>query len=221
MLRYRTAKKHLSDSEMTRYRERTMEAEELVLANDHMLACPDCSRRSNGPDLKGVYSFVRSSLEMPPNDHLLFEQLEGYSDDTLGAREREEVERHLAACEECEAEIEGFFDKTKKDVEVILSDVPLDAKALSDQFARGELADQGKIHTFEIIINSEGKPISTMWRHSGFKGPTPSGLSTADIFTAKTFDGKLVDASYKSAKPGDFFDNTFAFDVSFRAAVTH
>ena len=118
-------------------------------------------------------------------------------------------------------EVEGFFDKTKKDVEVILSDVPLDAKALSDQFARGELADQGKIHTFEIIINSEGKPISTMWRHNGFKGPTPSGLSTADVFTAKTFDGKLIEASYKSKEPAEFFGNTSAFDVSFRAAVTH
>lgn len=117
-------------------------------------------------------------------------------------------------------EVKGFFDDTKMDVQLIISDVPLDAKALSDQFARGELADAGKAHIFEIIINSEGKPISTMWRHNGFKGPTPSGLSTADVFTAKTFDGKLVEGSYKSKEPAEFFGNTSAFDVSFRAALT-
>ena len=63
------------------------------------------------------------------------------------------------------------------------------------------MAKAGKHHTFEIIINDEGKPISTVWRHDGFKGPTPSGLSSADVFTKKTFDGKLVEGSYKSAPP--------------------
>lgn len=116
-------------------------------------------------------------------------------------------------------EIEGMFDKTKKDIQLIISDVPLEGKALTDQFARGELADAGKAHIFEVIINSDGKPISTMWRHNGFKGPTPSGLSTADVFTAKTFDGKIVEGSYKSKEPAEFFGNTSAFDVSFRAAV--
>ena len=110
MLRYRTAKKHLSDSEMRRYRERAMEADELVPASDHLLSCPECSERSSGPDLKGVYSFVRSSLETSPDDHLLFEQLAGYSDNALDAHEREAVERHLVACEECEADVDGFLD---------------------------------------------------------------------------------------------------------------
>lgn len=118
-------------------------------------------------------------------------------------------------------EIEGMFDKTKKDVELILSDAPIEGKALTDAFARGDLAAAGKIHTFEIIISSEGKPISTNWRHNGFKGPVPSGLSTADVFTAKTFDGKLVEGSYKSKEAAEFFGNTSAFDVSFRAAIAH
>lgn len=115
--------------------------------------------------------------------------------------------------------VPGFFDKTTNDVEVIVSDVPLDAKALGDPFARSKLADEGKLHAFEIRINAEGAPISTMWRHNGFKGPQPSGLSTADPFTKTVFDGKVVEASYKSASPGDFFDNTFSFDVTFRATI--
>src|ERR1700687_5281783 len=49
----------------------------------------------------------------------------------------------------------GFFDKTKEDVTVILSDVPLDAKALEDQFERMTMADAGKLHAFEITIGAD------------------------------------------------------------------
>jgi hypothetical protein len=114
----------------------------------------------------------------------------------------------------------GFFDKTKEDVTVIVSDVPLDAKALEDQFERIHMADAGKLHAFEITIDAEGKPISTAFRHNGFKGPSPSGLSSEDVFTEKTFDGKTVDGRYKSAKQKEFFGNTYAFDVTFRAEIT-
>lgn len=117
--------------------------------------------------------------------------------------------------------VPGFFDKNTKDVEVIVSDVALDAKALGDEFARAGLAKEGKLHAFEITINAAGTPVSTTWRHDGFKGPTPGGLSSDDVFTKKVFDGKVVEGGYKSAKPGDFFDNTYAFDVTFRAAIAH
>jgi hypothetical protein len=116
--------------------------------------------------------------------------------------------------------VPGFFDKKKEDVEVILSDVPLEGKALEDQFERMRLAADGKLHTFELTINAEATPISTSFNHNGFKGPSPSGLSSDDVFTKKTFDGKTVDASYKSAKQHEFFGNTYAFDVSFRAEIT-
>lgn len=113
----------------------------------------------------------------------------------------------------------GFFDQTKEDVVVILSDVPLDAKVLQDRVELQQLANAGKIHLFEITINAEGKPIQTAFRHNGFKGPSPSGLSSADVFTKKTFDRKTVDAAYKSAKPGEFFGNTYSFDVAFKADI--
>jgi ketosteroid isomerase-like protein len=116
--------------------------------------------------------------------------------------------------------VPGFFDKKKEDVEVILSDVPLEGKALEDQFERMHMAADGKLHTFEITVNADASPISTSFNHNGFKGPSPSGLSSDDVFTKKTFDGKTVDASYKSAKQHEFFGNTYAFDVSFRAEIT-
>ena len=116
-------------------------------------------------------------------------------------------------------QVPGFFDKSTMDTEVIVSDVPLDAQALGDPFVRGGLAEAGKLHAFEIIIDASGTPISTAWRDNGFKGPTPSGLSSADPFTKTVLDGKVVAGSYKSAEPAEFFGNTYAFDVTFRAAI--
>ena len=125
--------------------------------------------------------------------------------------------------------VPGFFDKSTQDTQVIVSDVPLDATALSDPFVRGDLADAGKLHAFEITIDVSGTPISTAWRDNGFKGPQPSGLSSADVFhlrqgfggqvTKTVLDGKVVEGSYKSAAPAEFFGNTYAFDVTFRAVV--
>jgi hypothetical protein len=117
--------------------------------------------------------------------------------------------------------VPGFFDKSSNDTEVIVSDAPLDAKALADNFARSELAEAGKLHAFEITIDASGKPISTTWRHNGFTGPVPSGLSSADVFTKTALDGKVVEGSYKSAAPGEFFGSTYAFDVTFRATIAH
>jgi hypothetical protein len=117
--------------------------------------------------------------------------------------------------------VKGFFDKTKEDVEVILSDVPLEGKALEDPFERIHMADAGKLHAFEITLGADGNPISTSFRDNGFKKASPSGLSSEDIFTKKVFDGKTVDGSYKSAKTHEFFGETYAFDVSFRADIAH
>jgi hypothetical protein len=115
--------------------------------------------------------------------------------------------------------VPGFFDKNTKDTQVIVSDVPLDATALADEFVRIGMAKEGKLHAFEITIDAGGTPVSTAWRHDGFKGPMPSGLSSADVFTKKVLDGKVVEGSYKSAADAEFFGNTYSFDVTFRAIV--
>jgi hypothetical protein len=115
--------------------------------------------------------------------------------------------------------VKGFFDKTKEDVEVILTDVPLEGKALENQFERMHMADAGKLHAFEITIDADGKPISTAFRDNGFKKASPSGLSSEDVFTKKVFDGKTVDARYKSAKQAEFFGENYSFDVTFRADI--
>ncbi len=117
--------------------------------------------------------------------------------------------------------VPGFADPNVPDVQVILSDVPLDAKALSDEFARIDMAKAGKLHALEITIDASGAPVSTAWRHDGFNGPMPSGLSSDDVFTKTVFDGKTVAGSYKSGPNDEFFGNTYAFDVTFNATIAH
>lgn len=117
--------------------------------------------------------------------------------------------------------VPGFFDKNTNDTQVIVSDVPLDAAALADEFARIEMAKAGKLHAFEITIDATGTPISTAWRHDGFKGAMPSGISSADVFTKKVLDDKVIEGSYKSAADAEFFDNTYGFDVTFQATIAH
>jgi hypothetical protein len=116
-------------------------------------------------------------------------------------------------------QVKGFFDPKKNDVEILLSDTPLSGTALTDSFARKDLADSGAIHTFEITLNAKGVPVSSSFHHGGFTVPSPSGLDSADVFTKRTFTAKSIDASYKSAAEHEFFGDTYAFDVTFRLAI--
>lgn len=118
-------------------------------------------------------------------------------------------------------QVPGFFDPSTNDTKVIVSDVPLEGAALTDDFARIDLAKAGKLHAFEITIDASGTPVSTAWRHDGFEGPEPRGLSTADVFTKIVLDGKVIEGSYKSVEEAEFFGNHFSFDVAFRAAIAH
>lgn len=116
-------------------------------------------------------------------------------------------------------EVPSFFENGRNDLEIIVSDVPLDANAQRHAATRMEMAKAGKLHAFEMTLNPAGKPISTSWRHRGFKDASPSGLSSSDVFVAKTIDKQVVDASYKAAKPQSFFGHAYDFDLSFRASI--
>lgn len=114
---------------------------------------------------------------------------------------------------------EGFFDPKTKDTVVILSDVPLDAKALADDFVRGELVRAGKLHTVEVIISAKKQPISVTIRHNAFRNPY-SGGSTEDAFTPEIFDAQAVAGRVYRESPGENFDDiVFTYDVRFHASI--
>jgi hypothetical protein len=112
-------------------------------------------------------------------------------------------------------QVPGFFDSTKKDIEVVLSDVALPANAIESSFERSTLAAAGKLHAFQITIDSTGTPISTSFYDNAFKEASPSGGDSSDVFTKKSFTSNSLEGSYKSSETHDFFGSTYSFDVTF------
>lgn len=99
--------KHLTHSELDRYRERTLPPQALLAANAHLLDCEDCYVRYGGDDQFGAaVDFLRSiKASEAEGAHPSFEHLAAYVDDALGDTERVVTATHLAACEDCEAQV--------------------------------------------------------------------------------------------------------------------
>jgi hypothetical protein len=113
----------------------------------------------------------------------------------------------------------GFFDKKASDTRVILTDVPLSGKALTDDFTRIGLAKQGKLHCLEVTIDAKRQPISVSIRHPALKAPL-SGGSTEDAFEAKVFDGKVVEGRVFRKSPGQSFEDLeYTYDATFAATI--
>jgi hypothetical protein len=109
----------------------------------------------------------------------------------------------------------GFFDKTKNDVVVILSDMPIPPAAASNPLMLEEKVPQ----FLSITLNSEGQIISLLPQHKAFK-IVPSGASTDFVFEKKVHDGKVVSGrAYSKAPQKGFKGEAYEFDVTFEATV--
>ncbi len=114
----------------------------------------------------------------------------------------------------------GFFDPKKDDTLVILSDVAIPEEALRDDFARHKMAAEGKLHGVEVVLNSEGQPVSGGLLHEAFKSSQGYvSVSGMHKFKAKKFDKKIVAGTLFMAKPDDFMNKTFEYSAEFRTTV--
>jgi len=105
--------RHLSDDELEQYRSRTASPKELVIASNHLASCDTCYKRFNTQDsTAATYEFVRHYLgvtgESSP-DHLLYEQMAGYADESLEAAETEVVREHIKDCSECDSDVKDLL----------------------------------------------------------------------------------------------------------------
>jgi hypothetical protein len=116
----------------------------------------------------------------------------------------------------------GFFDKTKTDVVVILSDMPIPAVDghTPDEVARNQAALEAAVQQFlSLTLDAEGQVISLRPQHKAFK-IVPSGASSNFVFEKKVHDGKLVSGRAYSKVPQKGFDGeVWEFDVTFESAV--
>jgi hypothetical protein len=111
----------------------------------------------------------------------------------------------------------GFFDRSKEDILVILTDVPLPEKAIEDNFERSRMMHDGNLHGIELIIDANRNPISVTILHNAFNAP-PSGRGY-EVFEAKTIDTKIIEGKIYTSKENEFFNTTYEYSATFNAAI--
>jgi hypothetical protein len=97
---------HLSETQLTEYRERALSPRELLAVDSHLASCDECHAR-----LSRILPEVgkRESGEEP--FHLDYEQhLEPYVDGTANEIDREIVDSHVAVCSTCATELRDLLE---------------------------------------------------------------------------------------------------------------
>jgi hypothetical protein len=100
---------HLLAEQIERYRQRVMSPTELLMADDHLVTCDSCRLRLTDTGrletaIPSLLADLQAETRAKPN-HLLYEQLAGYVDDSLDEVDREIVETHLQGCRLCTTEL--------------------------------------------------------------------------------------------------------------------
>jgi hypothetical protein len=132
---------HLSKSELEGYYRRQLPVDKLLAADEHLAACEVCYARFRGDDkLEELYSFAQGDLndgEEPSRECIPVERLSTFVNDALGTRERDEIQTHLAMCEEC-AELVGDLRNLRSEIDWDRTLVPAEdsAAARSTQLTR-------------------------------------------------------------------------------------
>jgi hypothetical protein len=114
----------------------------------------------------------------------------------------------------------GFFDKSKIDTMVVLSDVELTAADLADESALPKLAAAGKAHAIVLVIDAEKQIISCQMHDAAFKMPASTAGSN-NKFDATAFTKTRIAGKAYTVKPDTFGsrDVPFEFSVTFDAPV--
>jgi hypothetical protein len=113
-------------------------------------------------------------------------------------------------------------NKSKEEIEVILSDVPLDAKVLDDPTPFGliDLSRAGKLHAIKFFIKPPSMVTGTMlFDYPAFKMGSVSAAGTDIKVDVKTLDKTTVAGKLYTAKPLDFNDVPYEYSVTFSAPL--
>ncbi|HYV19990.1 MAG TPA: hypothetical protein VFC25_13280 [Verrucomicrobiae bacterium] len=96
---------HLGADLLMGYARRTLDAEALLLADDHLSGCLECRGRLTDDD--GLRATVRSmrrdlaAARQAPTSHLPYDQIEARAEGRLRGAAREVAETHLESCAPC------------------------------------------------------------------------------------------------------------------------
>ena len=111
----------------------------------------------------------------------------------------------------------GFFDKKTEDIRVLLTDVPVDEKVRGDIFALSRLAESGKLHGLEVVVDAKGEPMSGFLFLDAFD----SMVSAAGMhrFERKALERTLIAGRMFTENPSTFSGVSWEYDVTFSAEI--
>lgn len=104
---------HLSTQQVEQYRRRELAPAELLDAGDHLVVCEACRLKiADAERLEHTLSALREDFRQEARqeqEHLTYEQLSLYVDDSLDEIEREIVDSHTFVCAPCKEELRDLF----------------------------------------------------------------------------------------------------------------
>lgn len=112
-------------------------------------------------------------------------------------------------------------DKTKEEIVVVLSDVPLTPAVLQDPtpFGLQDLTRANKLHAISVRISSSKEITSTSMYDPAFKMSSVSVAGSNIKLELKTFEKAAIAGKVYTAKPDDFNDVPFEYAVAFSAPI--
>lgn len=111
----------------------------------------------------------------------------------------------------------GFFDKSREDVRVLLSDRPLSEAERADVFELIHAGRDGTASVVEVVIDADRQPISGALYARAFKGQ----VSAAGMhrFEPRTFTRDEVAGRLFVEGPHEFDGVSWQYDTTFSAAI--
>jgi predicted anti-sigma-YlaC factor YlaD len=101
----RALSEHLTAGQIEATNKRSAPPAELLASLDHLAACESCRERFDYRNkIHMAFETLREDLRRQPYNHLSFEELAGYVDDSLTQADREIVDSHIDLCSSCAAE---------------------------------------------------------------------------------------------------------------------
>jgi hypothetical protein len=113
------------------------------------------------------------------------------------------------------------FDKTKENVLIVLSDVPISEDSLWEDFPGLKMGAAGRLHAVEVEVRSDksvkagGVVDASFVDSQGYYG-----MENPEV-QLTTFDTKTVEGKLFTAKPQELMKKKFEFTATFRAPILH
>jgi hypothetical protein len=113
------------------------------------------------------------------------------------------------------------FHPAQERIFIILSDVPVPAETLWDDFPGVKLAGAGQLHAVEVEVSADKSISSSAVVHEAFADSQSFQGTPAPAFEAKTFSAGSVEGKLTSGKQNDPKAAKIEYTATFRAPVLH